>query len=276
MLTRILTAVISLAILIPMLLFAPSWCVSILFGILAALAAFEMIRCVGTNKKIWMTVLTAAICACGAALSNGILPQTTENQFLVLLGSCSLMTVLYMAVCVLQFTKMSVVDLVVQYGLCIYVLIGFYALNGLASSNGRVWVFIALCLPWIADTFAYFTGMAFGKKKLCPEISPKKTVAGAIGGIFGTGITAVVLFGFIKGWSQWWMLLIVFGVSVLLSILSIFGDLFASVVKRHYNIKDYGKLFPGHGGVMDRFDSTIPVGIILFVLYQFTALSEII
>ena len=163
------------------------------------------------------------------------------------------------------------------YGLCVYACIGFEAMASLSSLGVAVfaenirqsklctYLWITLCIPWVADTLAYFTGRFFGKRKLCPNISPKKTVEGAIGGVASTGIVAVVVYGFAKGWDVL-PLVGVFAASVLLAIVSIFGDLFASVVKRHFDVKDYGKLFPGHGGVMDRFDSTIPVAVLMNVL----------
>ena len=136
-------------------------------------------------------------------------------------------------------------------------------------------LWIALCIPWVADTLAYFSGFFFGKKKLCPEISPKKTVEGAIGGVAGTGIVAVVVYGFAKSWEIVPLLVVFFG-AMILAVVSIYGDLFASVVKRHFGVKDYGKLFPGHGGIMDRFDSTIPVAITLQVLLLIPYVEKLI
>jgi phosphatidate cytidylyltransferase len=103
------------------------------------------------------------------------------------------------------------------------------------------------------DIFAYFTGQAIGKHKLSPKISPKKTIEGAIGGILGSVLLCVV-FGHFFGE----LLLLHYAViGVLGSILAQLGDLTASIFKRKMGVKDYGMLIPGHGGIMDRFDSVL-------------------
>lgn len=118
--------------------------------------------------------------------------------------------------------------------------------------------------------FAYFTGVFFGKHKMTPVVSPKKTWEGAIGGVVLTAALNVGLyFVFAKKFFpdgsfflwDWWA---VIPISLVLSVISIFGDLSASVIKRNYGVKDYGKLIPGHGGIMDRFDSTLFVFPIMY------------
>jgi phosphatidate cytidylyltransferase len=110
-------------------------------------------------------------------------------------------------------------------------------------------------ISWFCDTFAYYAGRFFGKRKLCPEVSPKKTVEGSIGGVLG-GTVGVIL---------WWIITPVKGISwyepIILGMVgtavSQIGDLVASSIKRHVGIKDYGKIMPGHGGILDRFDSIL-------------------
>jgi phosphatidate cytidylyltransferase len=115
---------------------------------------------------------------------------------------------------------------------------------------------------WSTDTFAYFTGRLFGKHKLIPDISPKKTVEGSIGGIIFCAI-AFVLYGFIiasiNKFSAEPNYIILSCVGIVTAIIAQLGDLSASALKRNYNIKDYGAIFPGHGGVLDRFDSVMAV-----------------
>jgi phosphatidate cytidylyltransferase len=123
----------------------------------------------------------------------------------------------------------------------------------------------------MSDSFAYFTGRIFGKHKLIPSVSPKKTVEGAIGGVVFGVLTAVV-FGFVVSTffdpdgviTANYLVLAISG--MFLSVVSQIGDLIMSVIKRHYNIKDYGKFFPGHGGILDRFDSIIAVSLVMAVI----------
>ncbi len=132
-------------------------------------------------------------------------------------------------------------------------------------------LFVISC-AWLSDIFAYFTGVFFGKHKMTPVVSPKKTWEGAIGGIVITAALNVVLYFFFAnkffpdGNLFLWDWYAVIPVSMALSVISIFGDLSASVIKRHYGVKDYGWLIPGHGGIMDRFDSML---FVFPVMYAF-------
>ena len=119
-------------------------------------------------------------------------------------------------------------------------------------------IFTALLSAWLNDTFAYFVGSKFGKHKLAPNISPKKSVEGAVGGIVITMLFNLAFFFifdyffFKNDTIKWWMIP---ATSMFLSAISIGGDLSASVIKRNFGEKDFGTIFPGHGGIMDRFDS---------------------
>ncbi|MBR3597557.1 MAG: phosphatidate cytidylyltransferase [Clostridia bacterium] len=130
------------------------------------------------------------------------------------------------------------------------------------KSDGLFFLIFAFFCCWLSDIFALLVGMKFGKHKLAPVISPKKTVEGAIGGIVCCALFNVGLFFLFKykfNLSEEITLPLILISSVLLSVLSIFGDLSASTIKRHKGIKDFGNLLPGHGGVMDRFDSSVAV-----------------
>lgn len=132
-------------------------------------------------------------------------------------------------------------------------------------------LFIAFC-AWMTDVMAYFAGSFLGKHKLCPNISPKKTVEGAIGGVVGCVIATVILYAVFTNFifeTKENNYLAVILMTAFLSIISMCGDLTASVIKRNFGIKDFGKLIPGHGGIMDRFDSLI------FVLVAFYAIFNI-
>ena len=126
--------------------------------------------------------------------------------------------------------------------------------------TGCAWLWIALIGTWASDTFAYFSGYSFGKTKLCETISPKKTREGFYGGVIGTAVSVAAL-GHAIGHSV--LLMAVLG--VVIALVATVGDLVESVVKRYTGIKDSGVLIPGHGGVLDRFDSAMFV--IPFVYY---------
>lgn len=299
MLKRTLTAVVALAVFIPILLFAPYWAVAAVFALLAAVAVFEVAGCVGLRREWWLTVATMVLCAayiagmipCSYLAAMSISSFTLMETIISLksvamgirIGSEVLLVLVYLAAAVFRYKKLPPDRLMLQFGTCVYVTLGFDAMCQLAAildggyrislpDPTRVWLWVALCIPWIADTLAYFTGYLFGKHKLCPDISPKKTVEGAIGGVVGTGAIALIVYGCVKGWGSPLALLGVFFAAMLLAIVSIFGDLFASVLKRQFGVKDYGVIFPGHGGVMDRFDSTIPVALVLLMLLNVTPL----
>ncbi|MEE3470355.1 MAG: phosphatidate cytidylyltransferase [Butyrivibrio hungatei] len=122
------------------------------------------------------------------------------------------------------------------------------------------WIFAWVpFIAWVSDTCAYFTGRAFGKHKLAPVLSPKKTIEGAVGGVLGS-----VIVGFVIGYVVYIQkihdikfLVVMIIITFVGSIIGQLGDLLASGIKRDHNIKDYGNVIPGHGGIMDRFDSVI-------------------
>lgn len=126
------------------------------------------------------------------------------------------------------------------------------------SENGQFYVWLPFIIAWCTDSAAYFAGRFLGRHKLCEKISPKKTIEGAVGGILGSIAAlmiykAVLWYGFGMDANLW--LLIIMG--IVGSVTSQMGDLFASIIKRENNIKDFGHIMPGHGGIMDRFDSLV-------------------
>ncbi len=145
-----------------------------------------------------------------------------------------------------------------------------YLLRILPGGNYLGWVpFVA----WICDTCAYFVGRAFGKHKLCPKLSPHKTVEGAVGGVIGCMIAGVV-FGFVFSrpfpeFELSYMLAALVIITAAGGILAQVGDLTASGIKRYHDVKDYGKIIPGHGGIMDRFDSVIFISPFMYFLASF-------
>ena len=136
---------------------------------------------------------------------------------------------------------------------CLYVLRGM--------EQGILLTLLVFVSSWVCDTFAYFVGRTIGKHKLAPVLSPKKSIEGAVGGVAGSFLVGLLLGHFMDFNS-----LLIAGISAAGAIVSQCGDLFASGIKRNYGIKDYGTLIPGHGGILDRFDSVIITAPIIYIL----------
>lgn len=142
--------------------------------------------------------------------------------------------------------------------------------------HGIFFIVFVLAITWIADAGAYFAGTFLGKHKLCPEISPKKTWEGFFGGVIAAGIFGAVLgFGYqiwdltFTGENHFSINVIVLVATALVSaVLGVVGDLSASLLKRKYGVKDFGNLLPGHGGIMDRFDSVLFVSPFIYLVFQ--------
>ena len=140
---------------------------------------------------------------------------------------------------------------------------------------GYLLIWVVLIGAFVTDTAALFSGKFFGKHKLCPTLSPKKTIEGSVGGVIGC-VFATLIFclicniGFDVEINYSWAIVVGFGASVI----SQLGDLSASRIKRQFGIKDYGKLFPGHGGVMDRFDSLLFVAPFVYYMMYILPIFE--
>ena len=263
MLTRIITAVVALAVFVPILIFGNDIVISIVFALICGVGVYEMLGCCGTRKNLFVSVPSVILCMFAVVIplfkNHDLFGNYDVNALLV---AC-LMLVYFMLLAVTMHKKLDVERLMMTFAVLFYVTAGFYSLASMQYMKvGLMGAVLVLAVSWCTDTFAYFTGMAFGKKKLCPEISPKKTVAGAIGGtLFGTVAGVLTMyFAFNKP--------LVGLIGLPLSIVSQFGDLAASVIKRKFGVKDYGKIFPGHGGILDRFDSIIPVAIITALIFN--------
>lgn len=148
------------------------------------------------------------------------------------------------------------------------------------DSHGMLYVVLGLCGAWIADSGAYFAGVTLGKHKLCPVISPKKTVEGFIGGFASNAIVFVLICGgyafLVRNSADAVSVRYIETalVGVLCAAVSVLGDLSASVVKRQKGIKDYGTIMPGHGGLMDRFDSVLFVVPTLYAFLRMFSLFK--
>ena len=294
MLTRILTALIALAIFIPLMVFGGIWVACALFAVVTAFSVYEMLECCGLKEKLYITV-PAMLLSAIVPLSVGVgcmQPPYGVYSVAMRAGTLSVALLCVIFVATLGYNKVDAEKLYMFFGLAVYIVFGFYTLLRIRSiSDGflpdgdgviadgiisdsflpdyslglKIFAF-AVIIAWGTDTFAYFTGMFFGKTKLCPAISPKKTVAGAVGGTL-LGSAAGAAFILLSGGTGA-LCVTLACCSPLFSIVSQFGDLAASVIKRKFGVKDYGKIFPGHGGVLDRFDSVLAVSIAVYLVYN--------
>lgn len=176
-----------------------------------------------------------------------------------------------MSVYVLTFPKLKAVEVIAAFFSFFYapILLSFiYLTRNMKFGIYIVWmIFIS---SWICDTCAYLSGMLLGKHRLAPVLSPKKSIEGAIGGVIGSTLVGALFGYFIEPVIGYHGILYIFTViGACGAVVSQIGDLAASAIKRNYDIKDYGKLIPGHGGIMDRFDSVIFAAPMIYFLAEF-------
>ena len=262
MLTRILSAVILLPLFLAVILFLPPICTAILLGLMAAIAAYELLWGTGLVKQIRPTVYSAvmAFLMCLWGLWGA--------SFVWILMALFIYVVLLLAEVMRDYEKFPFEKICVCLAAGLVIPFMFASLVRLRTgSDGRICILIPFLLSFVSDSGAYFTGVFFGRHKLAPRISPNKTVEGLVGGVIAT-MLGMVIFCFVLnkffGFSVNYISAAVFG--ALGSLVSVFGDLAFSAIKRQTGIKDYGKLIPGHGGILDRFDSTIFVAPMVEIL----------
>ena len=232
--------------------------------IVALREEYHALSVAGHRPIAWPTWVAMIICIPMAA----ILKRPVFSPILMVTCLLTIALVIFRKDPHLEDGLMSLVPLfsVLLPGLCIVSLSHIQPL-----SVQRTLIALLIVVPVLGDTFAYFVGSHFGGPKLCPAVSPNKTISGAVGGLMGSvaGAMIVWLLAFLicapttqPHLPAWWvcMLIGLFG-----GIASQLGDLFASLIKRHCNIKDFSNLFPGHGGMMDRLDSLLFMAIVIYV-----------
>ena len=182
--------------------------------------------------------------------------------------------ILLMAVYVFTFPKYKASDVWLSFFGFFYVsiMLSFIYKIRMVDEYGQYLVWLVFVCSWVCDTSAYCVGMLLGKHKLAPKLSPKKSVEGSIGGIAGSAIVGAVYGYALRNNMQTAVSPVVLFalIGAVGAVISQIGDLAASAIKRNYDIKDYGTLIPGHGGILDRFDSVIftaPVIYFLFVVF---------
>ncbi len=270
--TRILTAIVGILILIPLCFVSHTFIWPLALSVFSFIAVCEVLSCIGASKE--KGVLSCSLAVSLMPILVYLLTEFgfVENAYQCLFALSALYFISVQMVGCLVKNRIETRALYASISLVLYVSVSFtgiYLIRFLDHGNQEgVYVYLLVFLgAWISDTFAYFCGRLFGRHKLAPEISPKKTVEGSIGGILGNMICFCV-YAFIlrKGFDVNASLVFFAILGALFSAIGQFGDLFASCIKRHFGVKDFGKLFPGHGGVLDRFDSTLAISLCMLIL----------
>lgn len=285
--TRIITSVVGLAVLALVLCFFNTVFFDLVISAICFLAFHEAFKAFGFTTKEWYVYLPFVPFTLLLMLSKSLSLDSWLLPAAFLFG-------LYICVCVIRFHR--TLDVTKLGGFVFFssiVLLCFYSLIHLKrllpveefNYDAIFFILLTLCFAWGGDSAAYFAGRFLGKHKLAPEVSPKKTVEGAIGGVLGSvvlGLIAMAIYAplsqrvsaFTAAKGSAMLYLVIAVMAAISSVLGILGDLFASAVKRQVGIKDYGTIFPGHGGILDRFDSVMFVApfvtiVVTMVFYHF-------
>jgi len=233
-------------------------------AIIAAIGCYELTSNAAGIKSRLAVIGSAAFCflfvfSRDTALTDGILFGDLAPAFL------STIYCIFAAFCVLKNHKdFTLAHIGVLCAMPIVLGYAFSTLGLIISETGSIYYLLLLFnFSSVCDMGAYFVGVTMGKHKLCPNISPKKTVEGAVGGIASSVIVSLILtLAFSK--TDGLILTLIF--TIPLCVLGMIGDLFASSIKRAVGLKDYGSLIPGHGGILDRVDSILMIAPLLYLL----------
>lgn len=264
MLTRILTGVIALLIFIPVLFLSDTIIFDIVIAFISFMGTIELLKCMGIIKKFAISVPSMLV-----SFLVPLLIRYITREAIMLIFIAYLFYLLYAAVFARK--ENSTGDIALCFFATVFVTVSFTSIiitRNLDPYGDIIYLMIFIG-AWSTDTFAYFTGKLFGRHKCFPNISPNKTLEGVIGGIVFCSL-AFVLYGFIIAKLNSfdaepnYIMLACAGIAT--SVIAILGDLSMSAIKRNYNIKDYGAIFPGHGGILDRFDSVMAVAPAIMII----------
>lgn len=262
--SRILVAVVGVPVLLYVVLWGPPLVLLGALALLAGIGGWELYHCVGGERDPFLAV-AAVFIPCFTVEWFYSRPQFVGVWF-----TLSALAVFTYAICRGGAVRFHQIAAVLFGGIAIgYAFSSFLEIY--ASGVSRGYLLLPFILSFACDTFAYFTGLAIGRHKLAPKVSPKKTVEGSVGGLAGN-VVCGLLFAWVM--NSWFHGEIGYGrialVSLFCGAVAQIGDLSFSLIKREFGIKDYGKIFLAHGGVLDRFDS------VLFVAPTLAALMRLL
>lgn len=262
---RVITAVVALVLFIPIIIYG-GIAIQLTAAALAVVGVYELFKMKGLELISFEGVL-AALGAITLVLPREVwfffLPEKSDTYILFYVIVMVLLTATVFSRNTYTFDE-AVFPIVVS----LYVGMGFKSFLLARGTTSDLTVLIyGLIVVWTTDIGAYMIGRRFGARKLAPAISPNKTLEGALGGILCSVVIAAIFFAFFPaktyfGYEMWVMLIF----TVVFSMVGQMGDLVESAFKRHYGVKDSGKILPGHGGILDRFDSMLFVFPVMHLL----------
>lgn len=254
--TRVISGAVLAAIVLTVLILG-GWYMYGFCVCISLVGMYELNKVKGQEKTVLAIIAYISALAYYFILVKSASVNTSSYILLLLVATCITMLAIY----VFTFPKYKAEDVMWAFFSLIYVAVMLsYIYQVRIMQDGAFVICIIFIASWGNDTFAYFSGVLFGKHKMAPVLSPKKTIEGAIGGVLGC---VAIGFGLGYAFSAHMSEVLVHpvytfaGASFVGAFLAIIGDLAASAIKRNYDVKDYGTIIPGHGGIMDRFDSVI-------------------
>lgn len=264
MLTRTISAIIGIPLIAVFLIVRGNY-LYLFAGILSLVGLYEYYKAINTTGVKTMNFIGFLFCIAFYVLQ--LLYPSTE--IFSKLMAIMLLTLFTYEIFTLKNGVNGIVHTIFGFVYVTFLMSHILLINNL--ENAAVLIWLPFLTAWFTDSSAYFTGISIGKHKLSPLVSPKKTIEGALGGIIGSSLLTTVFGVIISYYNSSIGILNFIFIGLLCGVFSQLGDLAASYIKRHAKIKDFGNLIPGHGGILDRFDSilfTMPVVYYYFLLVQ--------
>lgn len=257
---RIISGVIGIIALIIVLNFAGSKLFSVFVTAIALMGFHEFFTAVFKKSKRFIKAMLLVLGA-GLFLSTSYFNNIGLNLMYIIITF-----ILIIFVFIIRYKKANFSEITYSFFGFVYIFVLLsYAVIIRSMNNGILLIWYVLISVWVNDSLAYFVGSKCGKRKLIPNISPNKTIEGALGGLLGSIIISII---FLKNAYPHLHILVDVSIGFIIGVSAQIGDLAASSIKRHAGIKDFGKLIPGHGGIIDRLDSILfAIPIIYYIIY---------